>query len=127
MGEATRFGVESSAPTLAFGTTMARKAEVVGTLFKGLSGLLKSRKVTMFSGVGTLQADRSVVVAGLEGERTQITGDAVILASGSAPRGTTTTSWTSTPVLSVAWQSARPCVPSPLNCWTHQRRPNCSP
>ncbi|MBX3286998.1 MAG: dihydrolipoyl dehydrogenase [Actinobacteria bacterium] len=86
VGEAARFGVESSAPTLAFGTTMARKAEVVGTLFKGLSGLLKSRKVTMFSGVGTLQADRSVVVAGLDGERTQITGDAVILASGSAPR-----------------------------------------
>ena len=29
---------------------------------------------------------------------------------GSAPRGTTTTSWTSTPVLSVAWQSAGPCA-----------------
>ncbi len=86
VGEAARFGVGSSAPTLDFGTTMSRKAEVVGTLFKGLSGLLKSRKVTLFAGVGTLQADRSVVIAGLDGERAQISADAVILASGSAPR-----------------------------------------
>jgi len=86
VGEAARFGVGSSAPTLDFGTSMGRKAEVVGTLFKGLSGLLKSRKVTMFSGVGTLRADRSVEITALDGERAQITGDAVILASGSAPR-----------------------------------------
>ncbi len=86
VGEAAQFGVGSSAPTLDFGTTMGRKDEVVGALFKGLSGLLKSRKVTMFGGVGTLQADRSVVVTAVDGERAQITGDAVILASGSAPR-----------------------------------------
>jgi dihydrolipoamide dehydrogenase len=85
VGDAAKFGVESSAPTLAFATTMDRKQQVVDTLFNGLSGLLKKRKVTMFAGTGTLQADRSVVVAGAD-ESATITGDAVILASGSVPR-----------------------------------------
>lgn len=86
VSEAAKFGVESSAPTLAFATTMARKTEVITGLFNGLSGLLKSRKVTVFSGTGTLQADRSVMVASQDGTSSHITGDAVILASGSVPR-----------------------------------------
>src|SRR4051812_6542692 len=84
--EAARFGVESSSPTLSFGTTMERKGQVVDTLFKGLSGLLKSRKVTTFAGTGTLRADRSVVVTGGDGDTTAITADAVLLAAGSVPR-----------------------------------------
>ncbi len=83
---AAAYGVQTSAPTLAFADTMARKDQVVDTLFKGLSGLLKSRKVTMFAGTGTLRADRSVAVAGNDGETTELTADAVILASGSVPR-----------------------------------------
>ena len=86
VAEASRFGVESSAPTLSFATTMARKAEVINGLFTGLSGLLKNRKVTVFGATGTLQADRSVLVASPDGDSTVITGDAVILASGSVPR-----------------------------------------
>jgi dihydrolipoamide dehydrogenase len=86
VAEASAFGVEASEPSLDFGTTMGRKEQVVGTLFKGLSGLLKSRKVTMFDGTGTMRADRSVVVAGNDGETAEITADAVILASGSVAR-----------------------------------------
>lgn len=85
VGDAATFGVESSAPTLAFGTVMERKQSVVDTLFKGLSGLLKHRKVTVFNGTGTLGADRSVTVTG-DDETTTLTGDAVILAAGSVPR-----------------------------------------
>lgn len=86
VAEAEAFGVRTSEPTLDFATTMARKDQVVGTLFKGLSGLLKSRKVDMFAGTGTLNADRSVLVTGDDGTSTTLTGDAVILASGSVPR-----------------------------------------
>ncbi|WP_426573422.1 dihydrolipoyl dehydrogenase [Aquihabitans sp. McL0605] len=86
VGHASQFGVESSAPTLDFTTTMARKQQVVDTLFNGLSGLLKNRKVTVFNGTGTLQADRSVLVSTPEGESTTVTGDSVILAAGSVPR-----------------------------------------
>ncbi|MGI8755613.1 MAG: dihydrolipoyl dehydrogenase [Acidimicrobiales bacterium] len=85
VGHAGDFGIEASAPSLKFGTTMARKAKVVETLFNGLSGLLQNRKVTMLAGTGHLQGDRSVRVTGPD-EENIITGDAVILASGSVPR-----------------------------------------
>jgi dihydrolipoamide dehydrogenase len=65
---------------------MARKQQVVDQLFNGLSGLLKHRKVTVFSGTGTLNPDRSVAVASADGQASTITGDAVILAAGSVPR-----------------------------------------
>lgn len=86
VGHASMFGVQASEPTLDFGTTMARKQEVVDKLFNGLSGLLKHRKITVFNGTGALRSDRSVVVSGAEGDSTQITADAVILAAGSVPR-----------------------------------------
>jgi dihydrolipoamide dehydrogenase len=86
VGHAAEFGVDTAAPTLDFATTMARKGQVVDTLFKGLSGLLKARKVTVFSGTGTLQADRSVHVTGDDGGSVMISADAVILAAGSVPR-----------------------------------------
>lgn len=80
------FGVGTSAPTVNFSTTIARKQQVVDTLFTGLSGLLKHRKVELFNGIGTLQADRSVRVQGVDGEVAVLNGDAVVLASGSVPR-----------------------------------------
>lgn len=85
VADAGRFGVEAGEPTLDMGTAMERKAGIVDTLFRGLSGLLKSRKVTVFSGTGTLGDDRSVTVTS-DDETTTITADAVLLASGSVPR-----------------------------------------
>ena len=86
VGAASKFGVESSAPSLDFTTTMSRKSQVVDQLFKGLSGLLKSRKVTVFSGTGTLLADHRVQLTSDDGDTATISGDAVILAAGSVPR-----------------------------------------
>ncbi len=86
VGEAARFGIESGEPSLDFGTAMARKQEIVDTLHKGLSGLISSRTITSFNGIGTLRADRGVTVKGPDGETAELTGDAVILASGSVPR-----------------------------------------
>src|SRR5690606_12618957 len=86
VSESARFGIESSAPTLQFATSMERKQSVVDTLFNGLSGVLKKKKVTVFAGTGTMAPDRSVTVAGNDGETATITADAVILASGSVPR-----------------------------------------
>ena len=39
-----------------FSVSQARKNEIVDRLFKGLSGLLKGRKVTIFEGTGRLDA-----------------------------------------------------------------------
>ena len=81
------FGIDAgSAPTVDFGTTMARKQQVVDGLWKGLTGLLKARKVTTFAGTGTYGGGGAVVVTGDDGETTELEGANVILASGSVPR-----------------------------------------
>src|SRR5687768_16767700 len=85
--ESERFGISSGGEiTLDFGTSTDRMWSVVDQLVKGLGGLLKSRKVTVFDGTGTLNADKTVLVTGGDGETTTIQADNVVLASGSVPR-----------------------------------------
>jgi dihydrolipoamide dehydrogenase len=83
---AKEFGVETSAPTVDLSVTQDRKQKVIDGLFNGLSGLLKGRKVTVLEGTGSLGAGRAVTVKGSDGSTTELTGDAVFLASGSVPR-----------------------------------------
>jgi dihydrolipoamide dehydrogenase len=86
VGEAEKFGVKAGPAELDFGVTMARKQQVVDQLFKGLTGLVKSRKISVFEGTGTLGADKKVTVTSSDGQTTELTGTDVILASGSVPR-----------------------------------------
>jgi dihydrolipoamide dehydrogenase len=58
-----------------------RRAGVVGQLHKGLSGLLKRRKVTVIDGFGRLTADGAVAVNG-----DTLRGRGVIVCAGSVPR-----------------------------------------
>jgi dihydrolipoamide dehydrogenase len=83
---AKEFGIDTSQPTIDFGVTQDRKQKVVDQLFKGLSSLLKSRKVTIYDGHGRLHGGRRVTVDGGESGEVELTGDAVIIASGSLPR-----------------------------------------
>jgi dihydrolipoamide dehydrogenase len=80
------FGLTTSEPHLDFSVTQARKQQVVDGLFNGLSGLLKRRKVTVYDGIGTLHADHVVKVTGGSSGEVELTGDHVLLASGSVPR-----------------------------------------
>jgi dihydrolipoamide dehydrogenase len=86
----SRFGITAGsgpiAPAVDFSVSQARKQEVVDQLYKGLSGLLKGRGVTVFSGSGTLLPDHRVQVAGNDGSTTEIVGTDVVLAAGSVPR-----------------------------------------
>ena len=63
-----------------------RKAGIVGNLHKGLSGLLKRRKVNVVFGWGQLTADGAVAVTGEDGGTQTLSGRAVIICAGSAPR-----------------------------------------
>ncbi len=80
------FGVHVAEPTLEFSVSQDRKNAVVDKLFKGLSGLLKGRKVTVFSGTGALEADRRVRVIDGEDAGRELIGRNVVLAAGSVPR-----------------------------------------
>ena len=53
---AKEFGIHASQPVVEFSISQDRKNQVVDQLFKGLSGLMKQRKVAIFAGVGRLLA-----------------------------------------------------------------------
>jgi dihydrolipoamide dehydrogenase len=86
VGSASDFGINVAPPTLDFSVSQDRKNAVVDKLFKGLSGLLKGRKVTILSGTGTLEADRRVRVVDGEDAGRVLFGHDVVLAAGSVPR-----------------------------------------
>jgi dihydrolipoamide dehydrogenase len=80
------FGVIVEPRSVEWGTTLERKQAVIDKLAGGVLGLLKNRKVTVFNGTGSLGPDRTVEVVGPDGSAARLTGDSVILASGSVPR-----------------------------------------
>ena len=68
-----------------FAVSQDRKNAVVDKLYKGLSGLLKGRKVTTLSGTGTLKAGHRVEVVDGEDAGRVLAGRNVVLAAGSVP------------------------------------------
>jgi dihydrolipoamide dehydrogenase len=81
------FGIESGGTaTVDFARTQARKQGIVDGLVKGIAAMCKGRKVEVFNGVGALGANRTVQVSMSDGSSVTISGDAVMLASGSVPR-----------------------------------------
>ncbi|MEQ8717568.1 MAG: dihydrolipoyl dehydrogenase [Acidimicrobiales bacterium] len=83
---AAEFGLNVDEPTIDMTVAQERKQGIVDKLVGGLASMLKGRKVTVYDGVGTLGADRTVTVTGADGEATELTGTHVALASGSVPR-----------------------------------------
>ena len=86
VAHAAEFGIESSPPVVNFAVTQNRKQKIVDGLVKGIGGLIKSRKVTFYTGIGSLGPDRTVTVALADGSSVQAQGRGVILAAGSVPR-----------------------------------------
>ena len=86
VGRAGDFGINATVEATDFAVSQARKQSVVDTLFKGLSGLLKNRSVTVLSGTGRLGRDHQVEVIDGEDAGTVVIGRSVILAAGSVPR-----------------------------------------
>ena len=82
VAEASKFGIKTGEPTIDFSVSQARKQSVVDNLWKGLSGLLKKKKITVVQGTGVLTQGNLVKVS----DGTELTGTNVILAAGSVPR-----------------------------------------
>ena len=80
------FGIDSGEASVNFARTQERKQGIVTGLVNGIAAMCKGRKVEVFNGVGTLAAGRTVTVAMDDGSSAQITGNAVLLATGSVPR-----------------------------------------
>jgi dihydrolipoamide dehydrogenase len=80
------FGITATGVTVDFAVSQARKNEVVGRLHKGLTGLLKGRKVTIFEGTGRLDAGLTVTIVDGTDAGVVAQGANVILAAGSVVR-----------------------------------------
>jgi dihydrolipoyl dehydrogenase len=83
---AGEFGFTTKGLSVDFAVSQGRKNEVVDRLFKGLSGLLKGRSVSVFSGTGRLEAAKRVVVTDGSDAGAELAGTHVVLAAGSVPR-----------------------------------------
>ena len=79
--ESEQFGVRASLDGIDMAGVNTYKDGVVSRLFKGLSGLIKSRGITVIEGEGRLTGPKQVTVDG-----TDYTGRHVVLASGSYAR-----------------------------------------
>ena len=80
------FGIDSGDAKVDFARTQERKNGIVAGLVGGIGAMCKGRKVEVFNGVGSLGPGRTVDVAMADGSSATITGDAIMLASGSVPR-----------------------------------------
>ncbi|MGV8979535.1 MAG: dihydrolipoyl dehydrogenase, partial [Cellulomonas sp.] len=79
--DGAHFGVHTELKGIDMAGVNEYKATVVGRLYKGLQGLIASRKITVFEGYGTLVGQDTVEV---NGER--ITGRNIVLGTGSYAR-----------------------------------------
>src|SRR6185312_13511832 len=76
--EAEQFGVQTAFSGMDMKGVNSYKDAVVGRLYKGLQGLFKANKVTVFEGEGRLVAPTTVEVGGQ-----RVTGRYMVLATGS--------------------------------------------
>lgn len=79
--EGAHFGVHSTLERIDMGEVNQYKDTVIGGLYKGLQGLIKSRNITVIEGYGTLTGPNTVTVDG-----TQYTGEHIVLGTGSYAR-----------------------------------------
>ncbi|MBO0920997.1 dihydrolipoyl dehydrogenase [Cellulomonas sp. zg-ZUI222] len=79
--EGAQFGVHSTLERIDMGGVNTYKDNVIGRLYKGLQGLIKSRKIEVVEGYGKLTGPNTVQV----GDRT-LTGEHIVLGTGSYAR-----------------------------------------
>jgi dihydrolipoamide dehydrogenase len=79
--ESAQFGVSATLEGIDMGGVNAYKDKVVARLFKGLTGLIKGRGITVIEGSGRLSGPHQVTVGD-----TTYTGRSLVLASGSYSR-----------------------------------------
>ncbi len=83
VSQAGEFGIITTAPTVDFSAAQDRKQAVVDRLFKGVTNLVGSKDIDLFSGTGKIEEDRKVTVQLNDGTEQVLSGDFIVLAAGS--------------------------------------------
>lgn len=84
--EGHQFGIRTSLEGIDMPALLAYKDGVTAKLYKGLQGLIKSRKIPYVEGTGRLVDPHTVEVSGTDGATSRYTGKAVVLGTGSVPK-----------------------------------------
>ncbi len=82
--KAESWGIQTDNLRFSLKDMMARKDDVINTLRGGIAYLLSKGKIDVYNGYGTIHADKKVTVQ-TENETKQITGEKIIIATGSQP------------------------------------------
>ena len=80
------FGIMAEEPKVDWDKVLGFKESVVDRMYKGVSSLVKKRKVELVEGEGTVKDAKTIVVKTSDGERTLTAEKGLVLAPGSFPR-----------------------------------------
>ncbi len=78
-------GIEISEPKANLGQMVRRKGEVVKANVEGIAFLMKKNKIDVHKGTGSFVDKNTVLVTAKDGKTTSITGEKIIIATGSKP------------------------------------------
>lgn len=77
-------GIEINAPKVNLEQMISRKNAVVSQTTEGIQFLMKKNKITVFEGFGSFTDEHTIAIE-KEGEKTSISADKIIIATGSKP------------------------------------------
>ena len=77
------YGMSDAKPE--FRDIVKRKNQIVEKLTQGIEGMMKRSKVQVLRGTGTLVNEKEISIRSNDGNTTNITADAIIIATGSTP------------------------------------------
>ena len=80
------FGIEITGKNIDWKATAQKRLDTVNKLVSGIGMLLKSKKVDVIEGWGTIKDSNKVIVKTIEGKEEEISTDYILLATGSKPR-----------------------------------------
>src|SRR3712207_3154672 len=78
------FGVKTNGVEFDYPQAAKRREEVVNRLTRGVAGLMKKNKVTVYNGTGSFVEPKKIKVDGNDGETHELEADYVLIATGSA-------------------------------------------
>ena len=84
MSRMEEFGIETAPAKMNIEKMMARRENIIGSLATGINGLFKKNQVTRFNGKGKIVAPHQVAIEGED--RVEISGDKIVIATGSVIR-----------------------------------------
>jgi dihydrolipoamide dehydrogenase len=78
------FGVKTNGVEFDYPQAAKRREQVVNQLRRGVQGLMKKNKVTVYNGTGSFVEPKKIKVDGNDGETQELEADYVLIATGSA-------------------------------------------